>query len=294
MAPVKAGSVIAGVILGFVYTVSGTAVAAVTTGVPAPSPDPGYTSCNPALSMLSACTIATPNFLDLPFSVEASCLCYSGSVWRPGVYDSYWDVCNSHLATASPSAFTALGPSSPCQLVGDVKASPTLTNVVDLNSVACDVFSASESSCAAETPSFTALAFSVQASCLCYSMSTYAPQTFDGIFGSCLAYIKTADPSLYSSLRGSTLPRTPCVEVGNVITGAPTATGSLILSAAATGLATPGSLASAIPTSTSSSSNPPTAVTTTEPTSAEYSGGEPKRVRVFPMLALGLIVLLLR
>jgi hypothetical protein len=48
--------------------------------------------------------------------------------------------------------------------------------------------------------SFSALPFTIEASCLCYAgISTYAPSIFDGYWASCLDYYQTASPAFYSS-----------------------------------------------------------------------------------------------
>jgi hypothetical protein len=74
--------------------------------------------------------------------------------------------------------------------------------------------------------SFSALPFTTEASCLCYTgISTYAPSIFDGYWALCLDYYKTASPVFYSSnLHGDTVTRTPCAAAGNVL-GTAAATG---------------------------------------------------------------------
>ena len=102
----------------------------------------------------------------------------------------------------------------------------SLTSTFDANIAACSSYSSLSASCAALTPSFAALPFASEASCLCYTQtSTYAPAVYDGYWGSCLNYYQTASPEYFSqSLSGNTLTRTPCAAAGNVL-GTSAATG---------------------------------------------------------------------
>jgi hypothetical protein len=188
-------------------------------------------SCAGFYSLESSCSYATTNFLNLSFDQQASCLCYSSSQWVPSVFDGYFATCLSYLATASPAVYSAVVgtgmPTAPCAAVATTTTSGTpattngtptpVTTSFDANVLACSSLDLMESSCSQFTPSFTDLPFSVEASCLCYSGSTYAPSIFDRYWGSCLAYIQTADPSLYTvSLSGSAAISNPCVLEGDV------------------------------------------------------------------------------
>jgi hypothetical protein len=53
--------------------------------------DSGATSCDPWLGMMLNCSAQTPNFDNLPFTDEASCVCYSSSLWQPTVFDFAWE-----------------------------------------------------------------------------------------------------------------------------------------------------------------------------------------------------------
>lgn len=183
--------------------------------------------------------MATSNFLNLPFSSQASCVCYSSSVWQPSVFDNALDTCLVHLSTASPAQFSSIGgniiPTNPCALEGDIVAGSTTpaitsgsgTATFDANYAACSSWEVIEASCSMDISS-SALPFTTEASCLCYTgISTYAPNIFDGYWASCLDYYQTANPAFYSSsLQGDTLTRTPCAAAGNVL-GTAVATGGV-------------------------------------------------------------------
>jgi hypothetical protein len=252
--------------------------------------DPGSTSCDAWLSIEASCTAATPNFLSLAFTQEASCLCYSGTVWQPTVYDNYFETCLSHLSTASPSEYSAIGgaalPTSPCAEAGNVMLTTSrtasqsgavttppasLSSAVNGNSAACSSWDAIEMSCSNKISSFTDLSFTDEASCLCYTSSTYAPFIFDGYWSQCLLYYSTASPTFYSSLGGDTLTRTPCAAAGNVASGPVAAATTTPSSAAATSsiISSINSAASATSPQAPSTSS---ALTTTEPTSASRAG----------------------
>lgn len=273
--------------------------AAVDVGVllPRQNSDPGSTSCDPWLSIESSCAVATSQFVSLDFTVQASCLCYSGSVWQPSTFDNEFDTCLQHLSTASPSEYSVLGgnslPTNPCALAGNVVAitesatssetirstatglsasapvpNPTVTSSSDPNDIACSSWDAIQLSCSSAIPSFTALPFSSEASCLCYQSSTYAGNLYDDLWGSCLDYFKTASPVLYSStLGGDTVLRTPCgAEIGNTAT---TPVGSVISSAIISNSVGSG----ATPTAPGSSVvRTSMALTTTEPTGTTSNG----------------------
>ncbi|KAI1618809.1 hypothetical protein EDD36DRAFT_43279 [Exophiala viscosa] len=241
------------------------------------SADPGSTSCDVWFSIEASCTAATSDFLNLAFSQEASCLCYSGTVWQPSVFDNAFQTCLDHLSTASPSAFSAMGgtdvPSTPCAEVGDVVATPALltsssaTTVLG-NSAACDSWNAIEFSCSETISSFTNLPFSVEASCLCYSSSTYAPFIYDDYQAQCLAYLSTASTSFYSYLSGDEVPRAPCSIVGNVASGPVAATTT---TAALSGSSTGGRSSSPALTSSVASVTSSNGLTTTVPTTVSSS-----------------------
>jgi hypothetical protein len=202
--------------------------------------DPGITSCQSWLNILDSCTVATTSFTDHPFSVQASCLCYSVCSWQPKVFDNAWGTCLAHISTASPGLYSSIGGKTlsrdPCQEVGNVVvtgtgtcgtatgfASPPLTTGPTKTRTGhpagtsdCVSWEVIVASCELETPSFTNLPVSQEASCLCYTNRTFAPTIFDGYWGSCLAFLSTASPKYYSSVGGDGQPRTPCAEYGDV------------------------------------------------------------------------------
>lgn len=252
--------------------------------LPRQNSDPGSTSCDPWLSIEESCTAQTSNFINLAFSVQASCLCYTGSVWQPSVYDSDWDTCLQHLSTASPTAYSALGgdtiPTNPCFLAGNVAdqtaaggtaslstPTPTATSAQDPNDLACLSWKAIQLSCSSSIPSFTALPFSVEASCLCYESSTYRGSVYDDLWGSCLNYFSTANPVFYSStLGGDTVERTPCAAEASFTA---TSTVGSVISSAVINSAGFGATATA-PGSTVPQTS--TLLTTTVPTETTRSG----------------------
>jgi len=143
-------------------------------------------------------------------------------------------------------------------LIQMVIAQSAPTSSFDPNYAACTSYSAIQSSCAAAVSSFAALPFSQEASCLCYtSTSTWAPNFYDGLYGSCINYYQTASPSIYSSsFTGAEATRTPCAAAGNVrgesaVTG-PASVNIASSSAMATSAASSTAAASASATSASS------------------------------------------
>lgn len=248
----------------------------------------GSPSCSGFYSAEESCAATTTGFTNLAFDQQASCLCYSSSVWAPSIYDDYVETCVEYLSTASPSFYSSVlggstSPTAPCaELAASSNSSGTRTGSAgplktssasyDANAAACTSWDAIAVACSQETSSFNALPFSVEASCLCYSGASYAPSIYDGYWGSCLSFYKTANSTFYSSqLGGDNVAKTPCAAEGNVRGGSST-TGT------ASSGATPSASASSGPTITSASvqqtaSTPPSSMvlTTTEPSATGSS-----------------------
>ena len=67
---------------------------------------------------------------------------------------------------------------------------------MDLNGLACETAAAIFSTCESAVPSFTALAVTAQAQCVCYdSNGIYDPTVFDEAANSCYSYLLTASPT---------------------------------------------------------------------------------------------------
>lgn len=79
-------------------------------------------------------------------------------------------------------------------------------------------------SCAESTTLFTKLGNSGQASCLCYSSSTWIPDVFDGFWSHCYSNFLTADPSDANTITNSIAKGAFCTGVGNLLSAAAIAT----------------------------------------------------------------------
>jgi hypothetical protein len=104
---------------------------------------------------------------------------------------------------------------------GTITSASPADSSADPNFSACAQFETIIAECASQTPGFSDISsFSSQASCLCYTSSTFAPSVFDGYFESCLAYFSSAKPRAYSSLtsqNGGT--QGSCSSAGDVVNG---------------------------------------------------------------------------
>ena len=93
----------------------------------------GNTNSNAYSNWYAILRICHP--LSLPYTsrFQASCLCYTSSLFVPSRYDSLWSTCASHYKTASPAFWPATLSedhiTSPCSLAGDV-ISVTGTNLI--------------------------------------------------------------------------------------------------------------------------------------------------------------------
>ncbi|OAP58485.1 hypothetical protein AYL99_07575 [Fonsecaea erecta] len=204
-------------------------------------------SCELVNSIAAACSASTSNLFDQGFSVAASCLCYSGSVYQPSIYDGAIETCLAYLSTASPPLYTSLAGSgqtgSPCASVGDVRTN----TAIDSNLISCSSWYSMEASCSGDNINSSPPPFSIQASCLCYTSSVFAPSVFDGYWDGCLDYYKTASSAYYYetlSSPGKDL-NTPCARVGDVRTSTADSSSS----------AAPGQTMSTTPTTTASTSS---------------------------------------
>lgn len=237
-------------------------------------PASGFSSCDAFSSVLDACQIATPNIASLPFTSAASCYCYSSSTYKPAVYDNAIVTCLEFFSTADPSYYSSLASTglqtAPCKALGNfaslsssgtestlASASGSLTKTGgDANKVACSSWFDIFASCNAKIPSLTALPFTAEASCLCYTGSIFAPSVYDKPWGSCVQYYKTASPAFYTSSIGvGDGVMTPCASVGDV--RATTSASSTSSTAAASSAASAATPTSTTPTATT------TALTTT-------------------------------
>jgi len=112
-------------------------------------------------------------------------------------------------------------------------------------------------SCESKTPSFTDLNDRQQASCLCYSGSTWNPDAFDELYTHCYSYFKTELSSKYATVTDA---GGICSSVGNILSGTASA-GS-----------------SASKSTTPSTSRPSTAATASIPTVSSTSTSAPRPI----------------
>jgi hypothetical protein len=173
--------------------------------------------CSGYSSIANSCAARIPGFSSLPLQSQVSCACSISSTWAGSIFNSYFDECLDYLETASSadfSRFTSLTGvfRRPCDALG-----PSVSN----DFVNCQTQSSIQASCSVASSNFSTLAFSDQASCLCYTGSSFAPSIFDGAWKGCLAYYSTVSSAVYSSMSLNQVGTTPCASAGNV-RGAPT------------------------------------------------------------------------
>lgn len=106
-------------------TAAGSTAASVTLATTGP-----ITACISIDSATSSCEAATSNWINLPGSQQASCVCYSGTKWTPDVFDSEILVCANYLKTAIPSDYPNWASLEGfCSDKGDVVAATTGSSV---------------------------------------------------------------------------------------------------------------------------------------------------------------------
>lgn len=139
------------------------------------------------------------------------------------VYPEIANCCAGTDTTAMASCFSNALEGASGSTASSVSPSGTITSSAspadpsaDPNFRACAQFETIVDECNSQTPGFTDLSkFSSQASCLCYTSSTFAPSIFDGYVESCIAYFSSASPRAYSSLTSGT--QGSCSAVGDVV-----------------------------------------------------------------------------
>lgn len=95
-------------------------------------------------------------------------------------------------------------------------ASPSVYSI--LTFPGCSSLESKIQECQSATPNILGGSWSTQASCFCYSESSFQPSSFDNYYGSCLGYLATANPDAYDSVRigdGKAI-STPCASIGDV------------------------------------------------------------------------------
>ena len=87
--------------------------------------DLNLVGCSLITAFSSYCAADVIGFSSLPFSKQASCICYSGISWDPGYYDGLVSSCWHYISTKSTSLYSSYAGGSgilfaPCEVVGDV------------------------------------------------------------------------------------------------------------------------------------------------------------------------------
>jgi len=100
--------------------------------------DSSAAACSSVLSVSSNCVAATPDFQDLEFSSQSSCLCSVNGEYAPTVYDNFFSTCAAWVSTADPSEYSVVFEISgapvvrtPCQYFAtQPSAFPTTTSIM--------------------------------------------------------------------------------------------------------------------------------------------------------------------
>jgi hypothetical protein len=167
------------------------------------------TACLTLSSFLSACTSATAQFTALSPTQQAFCLCYESTIfYKPSLFDGAVKTCADYASTACPVAYPPIaGLLSFCAVVGPV-AMPTgfvgtgniSTSSITTTLEACNLISAYLGSCQQGTPGFLTMHSTDQASCLCYTSSSWAPSSFDNAVSSCEVAAKDQNTGVWGAV----------------------------------------------------------------------------------------------
>ena len=124
--------------------------------------DSSAAACSSVLSVSSNCAAATPDFQQLEFSSQSSCLCSLNGEYAPTVYDNFFSTCAAWVSTADPSEYSVVFENSgtpvvrtPCQYFATQPgAFPTTTDITTAQTGSPNGPSVSES----DSPSSSSLA----------------------------------------------------------------------------------------------------------------------------------------
>jgi hypothetical protein len=182
---------------------------------PTPTPPPNYigvlqqnTACCLLSSALSICTSLTPGFTTLPPTQQASCLCYSSTLFQPTIFDGAVKGCADYAITAAPGAYGAIeGLEGFCSNIGagtGIAGTETRTSSETLND--CAPVSTYLSSCVAQTSNFLNLESSAQVECLCYTTDAWGgvayKTDFDNAVEKCVKVAETLNAALLEGISG--------------------------------------------------------------------------------------------
>ena len=131
-------------------------------------------SCILLNSIASSCSVATASFFDQPFSVAATCLCYSGSSYQPTIYDNAIETCIKYLCRLSTIihlTYSWRQYRQPMRICWQRPYQHCHRSYL----ISCSSWYSHGASCSSDDLFSPAPPFSVQASCLCYTSSLFAP-----------------------------------------------------------------------------------------------------------------------
>ena len=203
-----------------------------------------------------------------------------------------------NLGSSATSDFTSNVVESATELTAAASTSGLGAAVTsDPNFTACSSLDSISEYCASQTPGFTDADFTSQVPCLCYDSQTYDGTIYDNYYGSCLAFISTADPEGFSSLVASPDRSLtgPCAGAANTMGAGPTTHGFKSTATAGGG---GGGFVSQTPTPASSpriGNTAPTPTTTSNTGagggSGSFTGGQGKASVSYSNETLGISVL---
>ena len=73
------------------------------------SEDPRAAACVSVSRFVVSCEARTPDFDQLEFSSQSSCICSVNGTNAPTVYDGFWSTCLAWISTADPAQYSVVG-----------------------------------------------------------------------------------------------------------------------------------------------------------------------------------------
>lgn len=211
----------------------------------------------------------------------AQCCATSESLAQIGCFQQ---ILNGGLQATATTGQTNQAATKSLSSASSFPTAPSNNSSVD----ACASFQSAVARCDSATPGFENLTpFAAQASCICYSSSTYIGNSYDAYFSSCLDQISRIDPSGYSSiLKDGPITSSPCAVQTKAIAMTSTVPRSSRPSSTSRGGDGDFLNHSASPALTTSTSNTGPAATLVSPTTSSTPTGAATRVSAFSCLGI--------
>jgi hypothetical protein len=193
-------------------------------------------SCNAVGQAIAICNSLTPGFNTLQPTAQAHCLCYSGTSWKPTIFDNAVKTCADYASTAVPGAYQPLASLEGfCQGIQSSGMSESM-GMSAVSGQPCNAVNSMLNDCSSSFNGFWSMQPRDRAKCLCYvGTNSWCPTAFDNAVQTCEEYAITVSSSVYAAVSGL---GGFCAGVGDVL-ATPTPPASYSMATMSSGIDSP-------------------------------------------------------